>query len=115
MITTLSNKEFDLKCAVLGSRAVTRSKTKRELSVESKILQSDKQIFIFSGEGSTGSWEEYDGKRTSLALKQKLKEERAEGDRWANAYYLYSEDCGYYTLIELWGNDYRQMHYTAVC
>lgn len=111
----LTNEKFDTKCAVLDSRAKLRAKTPRAKSVESQILASDKQIFIFSGEGSTGSWEEYDGKRTTTALTYRLKEERCEGDRWANAYYLASEDYGYYTLIQLWGEDYRQQHYTSIC
>jgi len=53
------------------------------------------KIFIVSGEGVEGWPEEYKGKRTELAIKQKLTKEKCHGDRWARAYiYSHSNELG---------------------
>jgi hypothetical protein len=42
-------------------------------------------IRIVSGEGTTGSVEEYAGHRTLRAIRRRLEQERCGGDRWARA------------------------------
>ncbi len=42
-----------------------------------------KTIYISSGEGELGMYEEYTGKRTVRAIKARLTRERCGGDRWA--------------------------------
>ena len=60
-----------------------------------KLLEGDNRILILSGEGENGTFEEYNGKRTMLAIKSRLRKERCNGDRWARAYiYLYTNDLG---------------------
>lgn len=38
---------------------------------------------IISGEGEEGTREDYDGERTLSAIRNRLREERCGGDRWA--------------------------------
>lgn len=52
-----------------------------------KILKSNYEIRIVSGEGEEGTDEIYEGKRTLRALKSRLTKERCDGDRWAKAEY----------------------------
>lgn len=55
----------------------------------------DGRIIIVSGEGTQGKVEEYSGKKTERAIRNRLAQERQGGDRWANAYiYSHSNDGG---------------------
>lgn len=48
-----------------------------------EYLQTAQKIEIVSGEGTMGTVEEYNGKRTVKAIKARLTKERCNGDRWA--------------------------------
>jgi hypothetical protein len=50
-----------------------------------KMIEAAKKIIIVSGEGEIGTEEDYNGKKTLRALKQKLNKEFCNGDRWAYA------------------------------
>lgn len=53
------------------------------------------EIRIISGEGEVGTIQQYEGKRTIPAIRQRLGKERAGGDRWARAeIHLYEGPCG---------------------
>lgn len=43
-------------------------------------------ILILSGEGTTGTWERYEGARTPKAIRSRLSRERCHGDRWASVW-----------------------------
>ena len=77
-----------------------------------KMLSEEREILIFSGEGDSGDYKAYTGKRTERALKLTLTRERCHGDRWARAYiYSHSNDLGkVYVNIEN-PNDYRHIDY----
>lgn len=47
------------------------------------IIKSGKPLEIVSGEGETGTVEEYTGAKTVRAIKARLTRERCGGDRWA--------------------------------
>ena len=47
------------------------------------IIKSRKPLEIVSGEGETGTPEEYTGPKSVRAIKARLTRERCGGDRWA--------------------------------
>lgn len=60
-----------------------------------KLLEEYKgnDIVILLGEGEVGTYKEYTGKPSALAIKRKLTAERCGGDKWAKAYiYAYDND-----------------------
>jgi hypothetical protein len=57
----------------------------------------ERDILIISGEGTTGTWERYKGKKTFRAIKRRLTKERCNGDRWAEAY-VHMQDALYAPL-----------------
>lgn len=48
-----------------------------------EILKNAEEIKIVSGEGTKGTIEDYEGKRTERAICMKLAKEESGGDRWA--------------------------------
>lgn len=54
-------------------------------------------MLIFSGEGDSGTWERYEGKREAKAIRSRLSRERCDGDRRADAWIELSglQDAGY--------------------
>lgn len=53
-----------------------------KISIE-QIVAGEEPLHIVSGEGESGTREEYEGKRTVAAIRRRLNEERCGGDRWA--------------------------------
>jgi hypothetical protein len=51
-----------------------------------RFINDAEDILIFSGEGETGTWERYTGKRTVRAVRTRLTKERCGGDRWASVW-----------------------------
>jgi len=48
-----------------------------------RLIASDEDLIILSGEGNVGVSEQYTGKRTVRAIMSRLTRERCGGDRWA--------------------------------
>jgi len=51
-----------------------------------KIIDEATKIVIFSGEGDTGTFEIFNGKRTVKAVKSRITRERCGGDRWVKLF-----------------------------
>lgn len=61
-----------------------KRQTKDEIeAVLSWAEDTEQDIQIVSGEGTVGTVETYDGRRTVSAIMNHLRSERADGDRWA--------------------------------
>jgi len=72
-----------------------------------------KDVLIFSGEGTEGTWERYFGARTEKALRSKLSRERCHGDRWAQAWVLadrYSDGTGWPVYQRFDGDGMRSVN-----
>lgn len=48
-----------------------------------EIIKNAEEIEIVSGEGTEGTTEDYEGKRTERAICMALAKEECSGDRWA--------------------------------
>jgi hypothetical protein len=48
-----------------------------------EYIANAESIEIVSGEGTQGTVEDYEGKRTLRAIRSRLTKERCQGDRWA--------------------------------
>ena len=51
-----------------------------------KTLASTPAVYILAGEGETGTWKLFTGKRTMRAINRTLNNERCDGDRWAKVF-----------------------------
>lgn len=68
-------------------------------------LIKENRIIIVSGEGISGSYTEYKGKRTMRAINTYLKKERCNGDRWAYAK-VYSHNNGEPIFVDVHSGEY---------